>query len=198
MEKKSKFKKILKWAAFSLLGIVMVLGLMIWFSPYRKHDGFNYKLIKHSVVINASADSVFHFLGNSANATRWSVFVNHISPLNAQEVSDGKIGSKRRCFCNADEKGQQWDEIITEVIPSKKRQLRTYNYVDFPIYADGLGTEQLYKPLGENKCELSFTVFYLDEPSWTDELKTYFAAYRIKSIFAQNLNNIKRIVETGK
>src|SRR5687768_2023175 len=124
--------------------LLLMAGLYI-FSPYRHQVGFAYKLIKHSVLINVAPDSVFRFLGNSANARRWSLYVHHIAPLNANEVPDGTVGSKRRCFCNADETGTQWDEVLTRVVPNEKRQISCYNLVDFAMSTKGLGTEQLYK-----------------------------------------------------
>lgn len=45
------------------------------------------------------------------------MFVDHISPLNADQVPDGHVGSTRRCFCYANEQGRMWDEMLTEVIP---------------------------------------------------------------------------------
>lgn len=180
-----------------LPALALLLGLYI-FSPYRHEKGFRYKLIKHSVVINAPRDSVFRFLGNSANARHWSVFVHHISPLNGNEVPDGQVGSKRRCYCNADETSTQWDEVLTQVEPNVRRQISCYNLVDFAVSTQGLGTEQLYRSLGARQCELSFTLFYLtQEASVLDQLKTAYAAYYVKYIFQQNMDNIKRILENG-
>lgn len=181
---------------FFILLIPFAVALIVIFSPFGNHDGFNYKLVKHTVHINAPVETVFKFLGNSANASRWSVFVDHISPLNADTVTDGKVGSKRRCFCHPDEKGTQWDELITEVVPGKKRQLTIYNMQGFSMSEEGLATEQLYESPGPNTTRLTFTVFYKDKkPGLIGLLKTYLAAYRIKSIFRENMDNIKRLVE---
>ena len=35
-------------------------------------------------------------------------------------------------------------------------------------------------------------------PLFFEEFKTYLGAYKVRSIFKQNLQNIKRIIETGK
>jgi hypothetical protein len=194
--KMKRLKKILL-----LLFSLAVLGLSgaVIFSPYGAHEGFSYKLIFHTVDIKAPVDSVFRFLGNSNNARKWSVFVNHITPLNSDSFPDGRPGSRRRCFCNADEKGTQWDELITEVVPGKKRQLTIYHLVDFSMSAGGLATEQLYEELPGHACRLTFTVFFKDHsPSWWESIKTYLAAYKIRDIFERNMNNIKRISETGK
>jgi uncharacterized protein YndB with AHSA1/START domain len=150
------------------------------------------------VDIAVPPDSVFRFLGVSDNARKWSVFVDHITPLNADSVPDGTPGSRRRCFCKPDETGRRWDETITEVVPGKKRQLTIYNLVNFTAASQSLATEQLYRPLEGGGCRLTFTVFFKDaEPSWKETLEMYLAAYTIKSIFARNMDNIKRITETG-
>jgi uncharacterized protein YndB with AHSA1/START domain len=180
--------------------LVTVPASALWlFSPYRHHKGFAYKLVANTVEIDVSADSVFRFLGNSANASKWSVFVDHISTLNGDEVPDGSIGSRRRCYRNADETGTQWDEVITEVVPAKKRQISCYNMQHFTMSADGLGTEQLYEPIGSHRCRLTFTLFFLSkEPGLWDGIKTTIAAYRVSSIFQRNMNNIKQVVEHGR
>jgi hypothetical protein len=197
MEK--KFSKLKKWTLG--IGSVLLLSVMgmIVFSPYGSHEGFSYKLVKVNIEIDAPVDSVFKFLGKSANASKWSVFVDHITPLNADSFPDGSVGCRRRCFCNKDETGVQWDELTTVRIPNEKRQLTIYNMKNFSMTADHLATEQLYEKTADNKCSLTFTVFYKDtKPSLMESFKLYFAAYKIKSIFVRNMTNIKRIVETGK
>ncbi len=188
-----------KWLTIIFLAITFLFAVMILLSPYGMHKGFQYRLVNHTVVINTPVKDVFNFLGNSKNAWRWSVFVHHINPLNADSVPDGIPGSRRRCFCRADEKGMQWDELITEVIPYQKRQLTIYNFKHFPITAKNLATEQLYETLSENKCRLTFTFFFKDaKPTLIEKIKMYMAAYKIKSIFKKNMANIKKIVEEEK
>jgi uncharacterized protein YndB with AHSA1/START domain len=183
------------WLIISLI-VVCIVAAIILFSPYGNSNRFAYKAITHTVEINAPVEKVFNFLGRSANASRWSVFVNHITPLNADSVQDGMHGSTRRCFCRVDETGMQWDELITEVIPNQKRQLTIYNLKGFPMTAEDLATEQLYESTGENKCRLTFTVFIKrDAPSLVEKFKMYIAAYKIESIFKQNMKNIKSVVE---
>src|ERR1041384_7916907 len=91
--------------------LILVLGGVVIFSPYGTQEGYTYKLISNTIEISAPVDSVFAFLGNSANASRWSVFVNHITPINIDSVADGKVGSRRKCYCNADESGKKWEEL---------------------------------------------------------------------------------------
>jgi ribosomal protein L20A (L18A) len=179
-----------------LAGIILIAAGIIYFSPYQSHTGFSYKLIKHTVEIDAPVETVYQFLGNSANASRWSVFVHHIKTLNANEVSDGSVGSIRRCYCNANEQGRMWDELITENIPNKKRQLEIYNLKDFPMTANSLATEQIYEQTSDGKCRLTFTVFFKNvRPALADLIKMHIGSYRIKSIFKKNMYNIQQMVE---
>jgi hypothetical protein len=192
---KSKTKKII---LISLSALVLAITLMIILSPFGTHKDFKYKLVINTIEINAPADSIYSFLGKSSNASKWSVFVNHISPLNSTTVTDGKIGSQRRCFQNADEKGLQWDEEITIAELNKRRQLTIFNMKGFGLEAPGLATEQIYEKISETKTKLSFTLFYINNsPSFLDLFKTYYAAFEVKSIYERNMTNIKNIIETG-
>lgn len=174
----------------------LLLSLFFILSPYKFNEQYKQKVIEYSIEINAPKDSVFKYLGNSNNASNWSVFVNHISTLNANEVKDGSVGSIRRCFCNKDESGMKWDELITVVEQGKKRQLIIYNLQNFTFSAEGLATEQLYESIEHNKTKLTFVCFYLNhESTLLEEIKTYIAAYKMKHIFKKNMENIKRIVE---
>jgi len=193
---KTKLKKTL----FIFLGLLTVGCIAtILFSPFGSKKGFAYKLVIHSVEINAPADSVYRFLGRSSNAAKWSVFVNHINPLNTAEVPDGKVGCMRRCFKHADEQGLQWDEEIVVADFAKRRQLTVFNMKDFYMQADGLATEQIYEPIGEHRTRLSFTLFFKNnDPSLLELFKTYCAAYEVKRIYKGNMANIKTIIENGQ
>ncbi|HEU4719196.1 MAG TPA: SRPBCC family protein [Bacteroidia bacterium] len=190
-------KKAARLFACFLLFLLFTSALTVVFSPYGKQENFPYRSVVNSVEINAPPDTVFHYLGNSAHAHNWSVFVDHITTLNADSFPDGTPGSRRRCFRQQNENGIRWDEEVTQVEPGKKRQLTIYNMKEFPLMADGLATEQIYEPLKNgNACRLTFTVFYLHHsPTFFETFKTYIAAYRINDIFKANLGNIKRIVE---
>ncbi len=185
-------KRVVKWLSGISIFLLIILLLVIWFSPYGKHDGFSYKLVKSSVHVSVSADSVFRYLGNSENAKRWSVFVDHITPFDTSLIADGFIGSKRRCFCQPDEKGIYWDETVEEVIPNLKRKLSCYNLHGFSMSTTDIATEQLYVANPDGSCDLTFT-FFIDarEPGFIESLKLYFGAYRISSIFQRNLENMK-------
>lgn len=193
---KSKAKKI---TLISLTILTIGLATMIITSPFGSHKNFNYKVVIHSIEIDAPVDSVYNFLGKSSNAAKWSVFVSHINPLNLNKVPDGMVGCQRRCFKNKDERGLQWDEEITIAEVNKRRQLTIYNLQGFDMQAEGLATEQIYEPLTPTKTKLSFTLFYLkNNPSLIDLLKTYFAAFEVKNIYERNMANIKKIIETGR
>lgn len=152
---------------FIILGACLVMfSTLIFFSPNAKLEGADHRQVAHSIIIDVNANRVFNYLGKSENASKWSVFVDHITHLNALEVRDGDPGFKRRCYCEADETGRQWDELITEVIPAKKRQLLIYNLVDFPVRAENLAMEQIYEPLGVNRCRVTFTVFFIKKPTF--------------------------------
>lgn len=177
----------------------LLLTSLIAFSPYGSQRGFPYKAIVEEIEINAPPSAVYAYLGNSSNANKWSVFVDHIVPLNADEVPDGKPGSFRRCFQNKDETGMVWDEEITVADPAKRRQLTIFNLKNFPIRTDGLATEQLYDSFGTNKTRLRFTLFFKDvKPGLMDKLKMSVAAWEVSRIYRRNLQNIKANVEAIK
>ncbi len=180
-----------------LLAFAVSIGLLIMYSPYRKHRGYDHPFIYTYIDIDTPPEVVYNYLGNSENARDWSTFVDHIIPLNSDSFPDGTVGSRRRCFREANEQGIWWDELITVVEPHQRRQLTIYNMNNFPVSADDLATEQQYEPLGDgDKCRLTFTLFYLhNDPTVWESFKTKLAAYRVKSVFEGNQANIKRLVE---
>lgn len=184
------------WAGLGL-SLLLLLGL-IAFSPYGNQPGFGYKALVEDIEINAPPSAVYQYLGKSANASKWSVFVDHIVPLNADEVPDGRPGSFRRCFQKPDETGIVWDEEITVAERAKRRQLTIFNMKNFPVMAEGLATEQLYDSLAGRKTCLRFTLFFKNNPDLTDEMKTYLAAWEVARIYRQNMQNIKANVEAGQ
>jgi hypothetical protein len=152
----------------------------------------------NTVDINAPDSIVFQYLGNSASASDWSTFVDHITPLNAQTKKDGQAGSIRRVFRHANEKGMTWDELIMEVNSNKRRQLSIYNIRESVMAAKGLYTEQVYEKLSPTKTRLSFTLFLKEEEAgFMDKLKMYMAAYKVKPVFVGNMRKIKEMVESG-
>lgn len=176
--------------------IAIIMGAFILLSPYRWNDEYSYKAISSEVMIKAPIDSVYAYLGNSGNARNWSIFVDHITTLNSAQVPDGMVGSKRRAFQEADETGLRWDEEILIAKPNEQRRLICFDLVEFPLSVDTIYTDQWYKKTQNGtQTNLTFTVFYMSEPGLIDHVKTKFAAYQIKSIFDQNLENIKQACE---
>lgn len=194
MEKKSTDRWRRLWITAGFLTVIVMTVILM--SPYGTKPGSDYKLIRTEITIDAPTEVVFEYLGNSANASRWSTFVDHIIPTNPEQFRDGEPGSTRRCFCKPDRTGMRWDELITEVVPNRKRQLTIYNLKEFPMTADGLATEQIYQPLGPETTRLAFTLFFKDHlPTLFEKVKMYIAAYRVASIYKSNLGNIKQLAE---
>jgi uncharacterized protein YndB with AHSA1/START domain len=183
---------------WGVLAIISVFSVAILLSPYSRHKGQRHRAISTTILIEAKPEVVFSYLSNSANAAKWSVYVDHITILNGSEVKDGMPGSIRRCFKQADEKGVVWDELITIVEPQRRRQLTIFNMVGFPVKAEGLATEQLYENVSGNKTLLTFSLFYLEEPGFLQTVKTFLPAYIVCNIFEQNLNNIKTHIESAR
>lgn len=175
--------------------IILALIFMIIFSPYGKHDGFTGRLVINTVVVDASVEEVYNYLGNSDNAEDWSVYVDHITALNPDTHADGEVGAIRRCFKTEDENGIIWDEEILITEKNQRRRLSVYDLQGFSLMSDNLLTEQLYHEQ-DGKCAVSLTLFFDEgKSSWIDELKLYFAGYTVSSIFQGNLEGIKELNE---
>ena len=177
-------------AAF-IIAVLLTTGLIC--SPYKYDEEKGRAIIQVSIDIDRSADEVFTYLGNSANAEDWSVFVDHISTLNSDKVADGAVGSVRRCYQNPDEtEGMVWDEEILERIDGQYRKLNVFNMKGFSIQAGGLLTEQIYTEKGSNSCELALNLYFeAESPGFWNELKMNIASYKVHRIFEQNLERIK-------
>lgn len=175
----------------------LVLGgaaAVLAFSPYRYHEGHDHQLLKESTDALTSCAHLFAWLGDSSRAAHWSVFVDHIVPLNPDVVPDGAEGSIRRSFRQPDEAGMRWDEHFTIVEPGRRRRLRIYDVREAPVAVSGeLLTEQLYEPLEDGGCRLSFTLFFADDPSRIDHLKMRLGAWEIGRIFRKNIANVARL-----
>ena len=179
-----------------LLAILTILGL-IWVvqSPYKWNDKTGKREIWQTVEIDAPAGKVYAYLGNSGNAVDWSSFVDHITPINETVAKDGCVGSIRRCFRDAAEKAEQWDETTLVADSATLRRLNIFNLKNFPLTSTHLLTEQRYENLGDNKCKLTFTLFLDENSTWLDALKMYVAGNKIAGIFKANVLNIKQLNE---
>lgn len=188
-------RKIFKYLLFFILLVVMALSVMVWFSPYGYKESFSGRVVEEKILIDASVEDCYNYLGNSENAVDWSVYVDHITPLNSNTHKDGEIGSIRRCFKNKDESGIYWDEEILINEKNKRRRLNIYNMQNFSISGNNLLTEQLYVEKN-GMCEITVNLFFdKGKSSWLDELKLYFAGYTVSEIFKGNLERIKMLNE---
>lgn len=195
MEKKSSYiRKGILWIGAISLGLFILVATT---SPYDYDPSYDHSVIQYGIDIDAPSSAVYRYLSNSQSAAEWSVYVHHITTLNADLFKDGAVGSIRRCFTQSDEKGNRWDELIVEDIPNIKRKLQLFNLINFPISAEGLVTEQLYETLPHDRTRLRLTLFYEGgKPGIWDAIKTHLASYKIRSIFKQNMMNIKNNVES--
>lgn len=183
---------------FSISGIVKA-SIPPVESLLRESEGLAWKIsVRESVVINAPVDQVWKYASDSTQAVNWSVYFDHISPL-AGGFSDGLVGSLRRSFRNKNEKGEYWDEIVTEVQNQKLRQIVTYNFTNYPLRFvhknEYVFVRQHYQALDEKTSKLSFETFHREDAGFW--FKTLFSWTRNETskIFKMNLENIKAAVE---
>lgn len=188
-------KKIQKIAISIAVVLVVSISVLLVTSKYEKNRFMEQPAIFETVEIQAPVDQVFKYMGHSDWAGRWSVFVHHITPLNADKFPDGVKGCIRRCFVNADETGTQWDEEILNVTPNKNRTLSVYALKGFPISSEGLVTQQIYESVDSTHTKLTLILAYGEPPSMWEQLKTHIASFKTHSIFKANLANIKRNIE---
>jgi hypothetical protein len=188
-------KKFLLFAPFLFASLIFSI---IAFSPYKKDKFLSYKLITESILINTSCEAAYKYLGNSDNVRVWSVYVDHISPINEDKVTDGHLGSIRRCFKNNHEKDGRWDEEILFTKKNKLRRLSCFNFQDLILSPGLLHTEQIYEDKNGD-CLVKFTLFSpKNEYGLWEEFKIYLASYPTAYIFRKNLKNIKKHLEQEK
>ena len=195
LKSRRKLKKFLLFAPFLFASLIFSI---IAFSPYKKDKFLSYKLITESILINTSCEAAYKYLGNSDNVRVWSVYVDHISPINEDKVTDGHLGSIRRCFKNNHEKDGRWDEEILFTKKNKLRRLSCFNFQDLILSPGLLHTEQIYEDKNGD-CLLKFTLFSpKNEYGLWEEFKIYLASYPTAYIFRKNLKNIKKHLEQEK
>jgi len=173
------------WLIIASLLILIYLTLE-FLSPVR--IGSNGGLvISESINIEKPVSEVFTYMGNSDNASIWSVYVHHIELLSGQ---DGKKGCVRRCFKGEDSTDIHWDETILEVVTDKYRKLNIYNAHHFPIYTEGLTTEQIYTG-SDSSCSLTLSLCLPADAGFFDRLKFKIGAFVVSDVFEGNLHNIQ-------
>lgn len=153
--------------------------------------------ISHSVIIHAPIAEVWKYASDSLNAHDWSVFFDHISPLPG--ITDGEVGSLRRCFRNANEIGPYWDEVVVSVNPLEERIISTYNFTNFPFNKLAKNryvyVRQLYEAITPNTTKMTFQTMTRPHASFLDKVLFKFNSKSTSKIFRQNLENIKVIIE---
>jgi hypothetical protein len=153
--------------------------------------------LSKSIIIKAPLKTVWDYASDSTKARDWSVYFDHISPLPG--VPDGMVGSVRRCFRNANEKGPYWDEVTIETLPEASRQIVTYNLSNFMFnfIVDGqyAFVRQLYRALDETTTELTFQTGHPSDANFRTKLGFKLAESETAEIFEKNLQNIKAAIE---
>lgn len=181
-------KGIINW--FRNLLFFLIIGMVfLWFnSPYGKYSK---SPIVTSVHIEAPCQKVYEYLGNSDHARDWSVYVAFLETLNSEEVPDGEVGSKRMCYTQEDKQGFSWEEEVLEIKKGKYRKISCYSFQNLFVNTSDLITEQVYEEETDG-CKLSFTLDYAKKPSFWELVKIKYSAYKIKSVFEGNIENIKK------
>lgn len=185
-----------KFLLYTTLILITLFLLGIIFSPFCKNERNGFTMVDVGIEIYVPIDTLYHYLGNSENAKIWSSYVDHIDCLNPEEFNDGDIGSIRRCFQHSDNTGHIWDEKIIDKKQPTMRKLSIYNPQNFDAWVENLETTQTYFAVNDSTTQLHFSLYFKDNNySMWESVKMSFAAYKIKSIFVENLENIKKDVE---
>ena len=145
---------------------------------------------------------MWNYLSENHHAKAWSVFFDHITtlPSNNPSITEGGVGSVRRCYRRADETGITWDEVTVKTEPFQYRQIHTYNIKNWP-YSDFNNLEfnvyQTYESTGSNKTKLTFAADLKTPQTAYSNWMFYVSKWETERIFKLNLNNIKAHIEQG-
>jgi len=174
---------------FATFVLISCVYCSLAFTSYTYNDSFDDNIIQAETVINAPAYKVFNYLGQSSNAKIWSTYVENIQPINEHIISDGLMGSVRRCFGKT--KGVIWDERIIKVQAKKSRTLSIFNTQGFFMTAPHLITDQLYVAKGHQTKLILTLRFNKKGGDRFSRLKMFLASPIVHRIFENNLKNIK-------
>ena len=140
------------------------------------------RAVSETVEIDAPVSEVWKYVSDSTRAHEWSVFFDHITPLSSG-VPDGHVGSLRTCYRNENEQGKRWSEVTLEVLPRQRRQIATFDLVNFGFKSftktDYALVRQIYIPVDGSKTVLKFQT--LSSPSSSHFSKIAFEASRRKT-----------------
>ena len=154
--------------------------------------------ISESVIISAPVAEVWDYLSDSGNASAWSVYFDHITPLPGGV--DGGLGALRRCFRRSDETGIRWDEEVVALDRPRRRVIHVFN-VRGTRLATARRAEfrvtQLYEPLGTDATRLTFRVTVHVPSDAARRLLFWATHWETRRMFRLNLQNIRAAVEQG-
>lgn len=197
MQTKITAINILKWIAIGSSGLLIGLVLFIRFSPYKKLFGREQNGIQNSIVIDRSTNDVYDFMCRQGDVKKWMLYIDHVDMLAKHMKSSNDGSNVNRFYTNSDETGQAYDVQVMQSEKNKKRVVRLFNFTDFPISFNEAINEQVFKTLPENKCELNMTLYYKKAcPDFWDEVKAHVASYRIKKAFRENMESLKKELES--
>ncbi len=188
---KLTFKNLLQWIAVSSFIILAGLILFIRFSPYQVENGTTQKAIKNEVIINCPVETAFDYMSSDDNMKNKLEYLDHTKTIKSAS-KDNSYGKITRFFCNSDEKGQCYDGMVIGSVQNKKRKIKLYNFVEFPLSFDEITNEQNFKKLTNSSCKLTFKLLYQHKNIgvW-NEIKAQLSSYRVKNIISKELKNIK-------
>lgn len=117
--------------------------------------------VDETVRIRAPLAAVWAYGSDSRRAAEWSVFFDHITPIEGDGLPpDGAIGAERICYRNADERGPHWYETTVAATPLAHRQIHTYDLREFqaPLIAHNTEYEvhQHYTRVDDATTDLRF------------------------------------------
>lgn len=185
--------------------LILLLSFGAWAKPsdsiaemVREAETANWeKGVSESIIINAPVEVVWDYGSDSTRAHDWSVFFDHITPLPG--IPDGNVGARRRCFRNADESGEYWDEIAISSVKYQFRQIITYNLTNFNFGFLARGghmyVRQYYRAIDEYTTEMTFQTQYPGNANWRTRLSSKLTKKKTAKIFKENLENIKANIE---
>lgn len=176
-----------------VLGFLAVIGLL---AP-------KYLTQNNSVIVNAPIDAVWKYVSDSSRAEYWSIYFDHITPM---DDKDGQVGSVRRCYRYANETGPTWDEMVLEIKPPNFRKMKTFNLKGFSF--KGHEKIEFYvfqevEKLSDSQTRLTFAstsanLFeVISDPSLLQFVLSRFKP-EAERIIKANLENIKYAIENGE
>lgn len=149
-----------------------------------------------TVEIDAPVEIVWAYVGDSKNASEWSVYFDHITPLPG--APDGLVDSLRRCYRRGDETGIAWDERVARVEEFRLRELHTFavrGFKDELFNQAEYSVIQRFEPLPGGRTRLTFSSTLLKPRSWSALMRFGDARAEAERVVGLNLANIAAAAE---